>query len=181
MIVGRKKPVGPVAIIVMGVSGCGKSSVGEGLASFFGFDFIEGDSLHPPENVARMASGTPLADEDRWPWLDRIGAMMAASLTESKSIVISCSALKKTYRDRLRMAAGGRLHFLFLNGSPALLAARMRRRKGHFMPPSLLESQLATLEDPGGEVGVMTVSIEGSKDEAAEAARAALRSVLEGA
>lgn len=175
---GKEDHNAPVAIVVMGVSGCGKSSVGEGLASCLGIGFFEGDSLHPPENVAKMASGTPLSDADRWPWLDAIGARMAASLAEGSSIVISCSALRKAYRDRLREAAGGRLRFLFLRGSPELLAERMAARKGHFMPLSLLESQLATLEDPSGEPGVITISIDDGRQDIVAVACSALRSVL---
>ncbi|MFN7009922.1 MAG: gluconokinase [Allorhizobium sp.] len=146
----------------MGVSGCGKSSVGALLAERLGLPFIEGDVLHPKANVDKMATGTPLADDDRWPWLDIIGAEMAAALGRGEGIVVSCSALKKVYRDRLRAATGGRLRFVYLHGSRALLSERMGARTGHFMPLSLLESQLATLEVPTGEPGVVTVDIDQS-------------------
>jgi gluconokinase len=149
----------PRLIVVMGVSGCGKTSVGESLAARLGLAFVEGDSLHPKTNVEKMAAGIPLQDEDRWPWLDRIGAALAEAAGKGEGLIVSCSALKKTYRDRLRAAAGGRLAFVFLYGSRELLEERMKARKGHFMPPSLLESQLATLEDPRGEEGVVAVDI----------------------
>lgn len=153
---------GPVAIIVMGVSGCGKSSVGAMLAKRLGVAFVEGDVLHPKANVDKMAMGTPLTDDDRWPWLDIIGAEIGASLKRGEGIVVSCSALKRVYRDRLRLATDGRLRFVYLHGSRALLTERMGARTGHFMPLSLLDSQLATLEVPTGEPGVATVDIDQS-------------------
>lgn len=152
----------PAAIIVMGVSGCGKSSVGALLAERLGLAFIEGDALHPAANVEKMAKGTPLSDDDRWPWLDIIGAEMAASLNRGEGIVVSCSALKRIYRERLRAATGGSLAFVYLHGSRDLLTERMGARTGHFMPLSLLDSQLATLEVPTGEPGVVTVDIDQS-------------------
>ncbi|WP_261319903.1 gluconokinase [Rhizobium leguminosarum] len=150
----------PHAIIVMGVSGCGKSSVGEKLAEALHLAFVEGDALHPAANVEKMSKGIPLTDEDRMPWLDRIGEDMKASLEKSEGIIVSCSALKRIYRDRLRSAVGGNLFFVYLEGSRALLMKRMGERKGHFMPASLLDSQLATLEPPTGEPGVVTVDID---------------------
>ncbi|ANP88473.1 gluconokinase [Rhizobium leguminosarum] len=148
------------AIIVMGVSGCGKSSVGEKLAEALHLAFVEGDALHPAANVEKMSRGIPLTDDDRMPWLDRIGEDIKASLEKSEGIIVSCSALKRLYRDRLRAAAGGNLFFVYLEGSRALLMKRMGERKGHFMPVSLLDSQLATLEVPTGEQGVVTVDID---------------------
>lgn len=148
------------AIVVMGVSGCGKTSVAEGLAAALPASFVEGDGLHPAENVEKMSKGIPLDDADRWPWLDIIGRSLSDALAQNKSIVISCSALKKTYRDRLRDAAGGTLAFVFLKGSRELLLGRMTARRNHFMPASLLDSQLATLEDPTAEPGVITVDID---------------------
>ncbi|MBY5886399.1 gluconokinase [Rhizobium ruizarguesonis] len=150
----------PHAIVVMGVSGCGKSSVGEKLAEALHLAFVEGDALHPAANVEKMSKGIPLTDEDRMPWLDSIGEDMKASLEKSEGIIVSCSALKRIYRDRLRAAAGGNLFFVYLEGSRALLMKRMGERKGHFMPVSLLDSQLATLEVPTGEPGVVTVDID---------------------
>ncbi|ANK90295.1 MULTISPECIES: gluconokinase [Rhizobium] len=154
----------PHAIIVMGVSGCGKSSVGEKLAEALHLAFVEGDALHPAANVEKMSKGIPLTDEDRMPWLDLIGKRMQASLEKGEGIIVSCSALKRTYRGRLRAAAGGNLFFVYLEGSKALLTKRMGERKGHFMPISLLESQLATLEVPTGEPGVVTVDIDDTID-----------------
>ncbi|TAU03877.1 gluconokinase [Rhizobium ruizarguesonis] len=154
----------PHAIIVMGVSGCGKSSVGEKLAEALHLAFVEGDARHPAANVEKMSKGIPLTDEDRMPWLDRIGEEIKASLEKSEGIIVSCSALKRLYRDRLRTAAGGNLYFVYLEGSRALLMKRMGERKGHFMPASLLDSQLATLEVPTGEPGVVTVDIDDTVD-----------------
>ncbi|ACI57768.1 carbohydrate kinase, thermoresistant glucokinase family (plasmid) [Rhizobium leguminosarum bv. trifolii WSM2304] len=150
----------PLAVVVMGVSGCGKSSVGAGIAARNGMRFVEGDQLHPARNVEKMAEGIPLTDADRLPWLDRIGEEINTAQKASQGLVISCSALKKTYRDRLRQAAGGRLAFVFLEGTRDLLLSRMQARQGHFMPASLLDSQLQTLEPPTGEAGVVTVAIE---------------------
>jgi gluconokinase len=162
------------AIVVMGVSGCGKTSVAEGLAAALGAAFIEGDSLHPAANVEKMSRGIPLSDADRWPWLDTIGGAMAAALGEGRGVVVSCSALKRVYRDRLRQAAGGSLAFVFLKGSRDLLMVRMAARRNHFMPVSLLDSQLATLEDPSGEEGVVTVDIDRSIESIVEVALAGL-------
>lgn len=148
----------------MGVSGCGKSSVGAALAASLGLPFIEGDALHPQSNVDKMAKGTPLTDEDRWPWLTVIGEKMADALAQGEGIVVSCSALKRIYRDHLRAATGGHLTFVYLDGSYDLLNRRMGARTGHFMPLGLLDSQLATLEVPTGEPGVITVSIDQTLD-----------------
>ncbi|PDT04519.1 gluconokinase [Rhizobium chutanense] len=155
----------PLAVVVMGVSGCGKSSVGERVAAQNGMPFLEGDQLHPAANVEKMAKGIPLTDDDRLPWLDRIGEEIRAAQKASQGLVVSCSALKKSYRDRLRQAAGGRLAFVFLDGSRKLLLSRMQARQGHFMPASLLDSQLQTLEPPTGEPGVVTVAIDGALDD----------------
>ncbi|TBF54743.1 gluconokinase [Rhizobium leguminosarum] len=167
----------PHAIIVMGVSGCGKSSVGEKLTEALHLAFVEGDALHPAANVEKMSKGIPLTDEDRMPWLDRIGEDIKASLEKSEGIIVSCSALKRLYRDRLRAAAGGKLFFVYLEGSRALLMKRMGERKGHFMPASLLDSQLATLEVPTGEPGVVTVDIDDTIDGIAATALKGLASL----
>ena len=151
------------AIVVMGVSGSGKTSVGEAVAAHLDAPFIEGDALHPAANVAKMAAGIPLGDEDRWPWLSAIAARVAAE--PAAVIVVSCSSLKRAYRDLLRAEAGRPVRFLYLHGSEAVLAQRMNARVGHFMPPALLASQLATLEDPRGEPGVVTIEIDASPDE----------------
>ena len=136
-------------VVVMGVCGCGKSSTGRRLADHMACDFIEGDAFHPPENRAKMAAGTPLTDADRWPWLDRLAEAMARHHGAGASAVLACSALRQSYRDRLR-ASGTDPVFVHLTGDPEVIRARMAARTDHFMPPGLLDSQLATLE-PAGE------------------------------
>lgn len=159
--------------VVMGVSGCGKSMVGAGIAAELGMPFIEGDSLHPASNVAKMAKGIPLTDEDRFPWLDKIGAEISGAGPEG--LVVSCSSLKKIYRDRLRSFAAGRVVFVFLSGSEAVLSERMAARRGHFMPASLLKSQLATLEDPSNEAGVITIDVSPPAEQVVASALEAIR------
>jgi len=156
-------------VIVMGVSGSGKSTVGAGLAQRLGVPFIEGDRLHPPANVAKMSAGIPLTDEDRWPWLDTIGAALADARRAGQGAVASSSALKRIYRDRLRRAAGGDLRFVFLDGPRDTIAARMRARSGHYMPVELLDSQLATLERPGPDEA-LTLDIDRPAPELIDAA-----------
>ncbi|MBY5800827.1 gluconokinase [Rhizobium leguminosarum] len=160
-----EKKAAPLAVVVMGVSGSGKSSVGERIATQNGMPFLEGDQLHPAGNVEKMAQGIPLADDDRLPWLDRIGEEIRTAQEASQGLVISCSALKRSYRDRLRQAAGGRLAFVFLEGSRDLLLSRMQARQGHFMPAALLDSQLQTLEPPTCEANVVTVAIDNALDD----------------
>ena len=133
----------PVRIVVMGVTSTGKSRIGARLARTLGLPFVDGDDLHPQRNRDKMAGGTPLDDVDRRPWLDRIGAALA-----ERPRVVACSALRRRYRDRIRRAAPDTL-FVHLHGPRDLIAARMAAREGHFMPVSLLDSQLATLEMPG--------------------------------
>jgi gluconokinase len=139
-----------IALVVMGVSGSGKSTVASGLAEALGLGFIDGDGLHSPESVARMQAGTPLTDADRWPWLARIAARLADEAEWPDGLVIACSALRRAYRDRIRAGAPG-VRFVFLDGPAELIRARMAGRSGHYMPESLLASQLATLERPGAE------------------------------
>jgi gluconokinase len=134
-------------IIVMGVSGSGKSSVGHALAARTGWQFIEGDDLHPAANRNKMASGQPLTDDDRWPWLDAIAASARAIDTAGGSAVIACSALKRIYRDRLAQA-GDNVEFVHLSGDHETILARMQARPDHFMPAGLLDSQFAALEPP---------------------------------
>jgi carbohydrate kinase (thermoresistant glucokinase family) len=139
-------------VVVMGVSGCGKSTVGWMLARLLDVPFVDADGLHPPANVARMAAGTPLTDDDRWPWLRAVGAELARS---ERGAVVACSALRRAYRDTLRETAAGTV-FVHLHGTRALLASRMTARLDHFMPPSLLDTQLATLEPlQADEAGVV--------------------------
>ena len=146
------------AIIVMGVSGSGKSTIGALLAERLGWPFADADGFHPPENVAKMAAGTPLTDADRWPWLDAIAAHIDAARKAGQPVVVACSALRRAYRDRLR-AGHGDLLFLHLSGAPEVIAARQAARQGHFMPPSLMASQFATLEDISDEPDALEVSV----------------------
>ncbi len=131
----------------MGVSGSGKSLIGAALARALGIDFVEGDEYHSAENVERMASGVPLTDDDRARWLRSLAARIREAKDAGTGLVMSCSALKRSYRDILR-AEAGELRFVFLEGQRALIAERLVGRRGHFMPTSLLESQFATLEEP---------------------------------
>ena len=136
--------------VVMGVCGCGKSTVGQQLAAALGVEFAEGDQFHPPDNVARMAAGTPLTDADRQGWLATLADKLAAAHRDGQGLVLSCSALKRSYRDVLRRGAPG-LRFVHLTGNRELLSERMNHRPGHYMPASLLDSQLAILEPPGAD------------------------------
>lgn len=147
--------------VVMGVSGCGKSSIGAGVADQIGAVFVDGDDLHPAENVAKMSAGTPLNDDDRAPWLAAVGQALAA---QDVPVVIGCSALKRSYRDIIRENAGGPVTFLFLDGTKQLIAERMAQRKDHFMPPSLLDSQFATLERPEPDESALRVDIDQSPE-----------------
>ena len=149
-----------IALVVMGVSGSGKSTVAAGIADELGLHFIDGDGLHSPENVARMQAGTPLRDEDRWPWLDRIGRRLADEAQWPRGVVIACSALRRVYRNRIRAGAPG-VGFVFLDGPAELIRSRMAGRSGHYMPQSLLASQFQTLEPPGAdEPDVLRLDIE---------------------
>lgn len=148
-------------IVVMGVAGCGKTSVGEALAGRLGWPFLEGDAFHPQINKDKMAAGTPLTDDDRWPWLDRIAAEMAALAGRGENALVGCSALKRVYRDRLRAgAATVPVRFVHLTGSLDIHRKRIRERTGHFMPASMLNSQLATLEPPGPDEGAVIIDID---------------------
>lgn len=142
-------------IIVMGVSGCGKTSVGQALAERLGFGFVDADDLHPAANVEKMRAGQPLTDDDRWPWLDRVGQILA----NEAPVIVACSALTRRYRDRIRAACGAPVRFIHLSGSRDLIAARMAARTDHYMPVSLLDSQFATLEAPGPDEA-LTIAID---------------------
>ncbi len=143
-------------IVVMGVSGCGKTTIGDLVARELGVPFLDGDSLHPVENVAKMAAGTPLTDEDRWPWLAMVGSELAAA--GNGGLVLACSALRRSYRDAIRAQAPDTV-FLHLHGSKEVLRARTEGRTGHFMPPALLASQLATLEPLDADEAGIVVDI----------------------
>jgi gluconokinase len=133
-------------VLMMGVCGCGKTTTGEALAAALAWPFFDADDFHPPANVAKMASGRPLDDTDRWPWLDRIADEMRAILARHGHAVFACSALKQAYRDRLQRA--GDVHIVYLRGDEALIASRLAARRHRYMPPALLASQFAALEEP---------------------------------
>jgi gluconokinase len=147
-----------MAVIVMGVSGCGKSTLGELLARTLDCPFLEGDDYHSAQAVEKMRSGQALTDEDRWPWLDRLGQATGAAIVGRGVAITACSALRKVYRDRLRDAIGQPVRFILLDNSRDRLLDRMGNRPGHYMPASLLDSQLATLERPLPEEGVLTLT-----------------------
>ncbi len=157
--------------IVMGVSGSGKTTVAAGLAQQEGWILLEGDSFHPPANVAKMHAGTPLTDEDRWPWLRAIAAEADELRQAGQSAAVACSALKRAYRDVL---LGNRPDtvLVYLRGSKSLIADRIKARRGHFMPPALLDSQFATLEEPGPDENPVIVDVGGTPEaEIADAVR----------
>jgi gluconokinase len=147
-----------IRIVVMGVSGCGKSTVGSLLAKRLGIRYIEGDQFHSPENLRKMGAGVPLTDEDRKSWLLELQSQLRAATRAEESVVMTCSALKRSYRDLLR-EADSELLFIHLVGTRDVIAARMQKRTGHFMPPALLESQLRDLEPPGPDERAFGFSI----------------------
>jgi gluconokinase len=143
-------PTGPTLVVIAGVSSSGKTTIGQGLAGRLGARFLDADDFHPAANVEKMARGVPLVDDDRWPWLDRLNAELRKAAAAGDSIVLACSALKAAYRDRLGAGVEG-LQLVMLTGSRDLLAARASARQHRYMPASLLDSQLQTLEpiEPG--------------------------------
>jgi carbohydrate kinase (thermoresistant glucokinase family) len=154
-------------LVVMGVSGCGKSTVAGLLSERLDWPFMEGDSLHPEANVAKMAAGQPLTDEDRWPWLEQVADWVEDRLGAGEDGIITCSALKRSYRDTIRRGSDA-VVFVHLTGERSTLEERMRGRSGHFMPASMLDSQLATLEDPEPDEPSLRVPIEQSPDRIAD-------------
>jgi gluconokinase len=163
----------PMHIVVMGVSATGKTSVGELLAEELGCEFVEGDSLHPRRNIEKMEAGTPLTDEDRWPWLQAIADLVAVRDHEGTSTVVTCSALKRKYRDILRDAAP--TFFVHLDAPFQVLEARMQQRTKHFMPASLLRSQFDTLEPLDEDESGAVVDVSPPIDEVVEEAVNAVR------
>jgi len=158
----------PNALIVMGVSSSGKSSIGKALADRLGWRFADGDDFHPPANVEKQRAGQPLTDEDRWPWLQSIADEIDRVAADGGKLVVACSALKRVYRELL---VHGRhdIRIVYLDGSKELIGKRMAARKNHFMPPSLLDSQFKTLEVPGPDEHVIAVSIDDDVDGIVEA------------
>jgi gluconokinase len=159
-----KKGGGPAVIVVMGVASSGKTSLGERLAEHLGWPFRDADSFHPPQNVAKMAGGTPLNDEDRKPWLAAIAAWIDELRALGKNGIVTCSALKRVYRS---VIIGDRpdVALVYLKGSRELIGARMAARQHHFMPPALLDSQFAALEEPDGDEHPLVMPVELPKDE----------------
>ena len=167
----HSKMMRPQRFVIMGVSGCGKSSVGAALAYHLSGIYIDGDDLHPAANVAKMSAGVPLTDADRWPWLNSVGECLAQA---EEPVLIGCSALKQSYRDRIRAAVEGPVRFIHLAGKKEVIAARLQARQGHFMPAALLESQFAALEPPGPGEQAITVDIDQPFDAVIAAVIAAL-------
>jgi gluconokinase len=150
------------AVVVMGVSGCGKTTFGRALAQARGAPFFDGDEFHSPEAVAKMSAGIALSDADRGPWLDRIGARLADAAAHPQGAVVACSALRRAYRDRLRALVGRDLRFVYLEGDKSSMFRRVAERRGHYMPASLVDSQFAALEPPAGEDDVVTLAADAS-------------------
>ena len=153
-------------LVLMGVSGCGKTTVAKLVAEAHGVPYQEGDALHPPENVAKMSEGHPLTDEDRWPWLHAIAAVIDGWRAAGQSGLVTCSALKRAYRDIL-IGPRQDVRLVFLRGDQALIAERLAKRRGHYMPSSLLDSQFATLEEPGPDESPLVVDIRATPEELA--------------
>jgi len=153
----------PCALIVMGVSGAGKSTIADKLAERLGWNYQDGDRFHPPSNVAKMSAGQPLTDEDRWPWLRAIADEIERVCKAGQHVVIASSALKRAYRDLL-VHGQPDVRIIYLKGPQELIESRLALRKNHFMPPGLLESQFKTLEPPDASENPVTVSIDGSVD-----------------
>lgn len=166
---------GPTALVVMGVSGSGKTTIASRLAKKLGWEFRDGDDFHPPANVAKMKAGTPLTDQDRKPWLEAIAAWIVGLETEGRHGVVGCSALKRAYRRILVGGAPDAVRIVYLEGSRELIGNRMAKRKGHFMPTGLLDSQFKTLEPPEADERPITVSIEGEPDAVVDEVVAALQ------
>lgn len=173
---GMTDPVNPSSrtLIIMGVSGCGKSLIGSMLAEALGGKFDDGDDFHPPANKAKMSARIPLTDEDRWPWLQILRERIVEMRAQTPWHVLACSALKRAYREVLRGEdSTGKLQFVYLRGSKELIASRLNARKGHFFQPALLDSQFAALEEPGAGEAIV-VDISGTPEEIAQSVVKAL-------
>jgi len=159
-------------VIVFGVSGAGKTTIGRLLAEQLGWRFYEADDFHPRANIEKMRSGHPLTDEDRWPWLERLREQITRSLAANENAVLACSALKRAYRERLRISNDVR--FVYLRGDYALIDKQLRDRRGHFMNPGLLRSQFADLEEPTSDKGTVTIELGRSPQQLVEEIKARL-------
>jgi gluconokinase len=155
-----------VTVIIFGVSGAGKTTVGKLLSRQLGWRFVEADDFHPAANIEKMRSGHPLTDGDRWPWLDRLRQQVEQLLSARENAVLACSALKRAYRDRLRV--NDEVKFVFLRGDHALVEKQLRRRHGHFMDANLLQSQFDDLEEPQPYENVLTIELGGTPKEIVE-------------
>ena len=153
----------PAAIVVMGVSGCGKTTLASRLAQRLGWEFAEADAFHSLANVEKMRSGIPLTDEDRWPWLEALAERLDSARKRGLPCVVACSALRRAYRERLARGHDD-VRFVYLQGDLETIAGRMAGRSGHYMPPSLLRSQFATLEEPGRDENPIVISIDRPPD-----------------
>ena len=156
------------AVVVMGVSGAGKSTVGKIIAANLGCPFRDADSFHPPANIEKMSRGEPLTDDDRWPWLQAIAAWIAEHRAAGTTCVVTCSALKRVYRDIVTAKQSADVRLVYLKGEFELIAARLAARKGHFMPPALLKSQFDALEEPAADEHAIAVPIDATPEEIAE-------------
>ena len=159
-------------VIIFGVSGAGKTTVGKLLARDLGWHFFEADDFHPAANIEKMRSGHPLTDKDRWPWLQRLRQQIERSLAAGENAVLACSVLKRIYRDRLRVS--DEVKFVFLRGDHALVERQLRSRHGHFMNPALLQSQFDDLEEPQQDENVLTIALGPTPEEIVERIRAKL-------
>jgi gluconokinase len=167
-----------VIVIVFGVSGAGKTTIGKLLAEELGWHFYEADDFHPRANVDKMRRGIPLTDEDRWPWLESLRGLISQCVEARQNAVLACSALKRAYRQYLRVSA--KVKLVFLRGEYALIAEQLRHRRGHFMNPALLQSQFADLEEPPPDEGVLTVELGRTPQKLVEEIKAKLHLANEG-
>jgi gluconokinase len=159
----------PSIALVMGVAGSGKTTIGAMLAGRLGWEYAEADSFHPPANVEKMHAGIPLTDEDRWPWLEKIGEWIDSRIEDGMPAVVTCSALKRKYRDFLRAGRSSAVALVFLDGSRELITRRLAARHGHFFPRELVESQFADLEPPQPDEGLFVVSVDHPAPEVVDA------------
>ena len=168
--------MGLMIYVVMGVSGAGKTLIGKQLADALNLSFYDGDDFHPVENVRKMESGQPLNDEDRWPWLDELARNMDEWQQDDGGAVLACSALKQSYRNHLRSSSNSTLIFIYLKGSKELIAQRLKKREGHYMPADLLDSQFEALEEPRAR-DVITVSVDQSPEKIIREIRKSLKAL----